>query len=233
MTYDSAQNWSAVHTARSSISYPAEAVIRIFKGSFPELRMEKPLDGQTLLDLGCGDGRHIPFFQSIGVQPFGLEITEDAVAQIKNNLSGCGVTAQIAVGDCGNIPFDNFFFDFVLAWNSCYYMSLRGTQFLEHVDEMARVLKPRGKIVVSIPKSTNFIFKNSVPHSMSGYRVITNDPFRVRDGEVMRCFASAEEIQEEFSQSFHKFDHADIEMDWFGLDYNWFVFVAERKEMGS
>ncbi|MDB3892433.1 class I SAM-dependent methyltransferase [Alphaproteobacteria bacterium] len=228
MTYSSTQKWGKIYSDNTSVSYPAEAVIRIFKGSFPELTMPKPRAGETILDVGCGDGRHLIFFKSLGLLPSGIEITDQIIADIKASLSDKNYDFDLSTGDCSNIPYADKSFDYLIAWNSCYYMSLNNVPFEDHVNEMARVIKPGGRIIVSIPKSTSFIFKNSIPHENAGYQVIQDDHFNARNGEVMRCFETKEEIQHDFSGHFGNFNHADIEMKWFGLAYNWFIFVAEK-----
>ena len=61
------------------------------------------------------------------------------------------------------------------------------------------------------------------------YRILDTDPWGDREGEIMRCFNSREEIVEEFGVHFNKFNHADLDIDWFGLSYHWHVFVAKKK----
>ena len=42
--------------------YPAEYVIRIFKGSYPKLNFDKKsYDGKKICDIGCGVGRNLPW----------------------------------------------------------------------------------------------------------------------------------------------------------------------------
>jgi hypothetical protein len=100
--------------------------------------------------------------------------------------------------------------------------------FTSHVAEMARVLKKNGWIICSIPKKSSFIFKGSTPAKVAGYRVLAKDPWGTREGEIMRCFETRNEVESEFSKWFTGFCHADIDMEWFGLSYHWHVFVARR-----
>ena len=130
--------------------------------------------------------------------------------------------------DC--LPFGDGFFEYLLSWNSCYYMSQgKSLEFGKNVSEISRVLKRGGWLICSIPKKSSFIFKNSKSAKKSGYRIIAKDPWGKREGEIMRYFESREEILSEFNDYFSHFCHSDIDMKWFGLDYNWHIFVAKKK----
>lgn len=97
--------------------------------------------------------------------------------------------------------------------------------------EMARVIKPGGWIVASLPKKNSFIFKNSVAADWPGYRVIKDDYFAGgRNGELMRCIADREDLVTSFAPHFEGFCHADLDMEWFGLPYHWHVFCAQKKQ---
>lgn len=229
MPYDAAASWRSIYTQDGSLAYPAEGVIRIFKGSFPNLHMPKPSPGNSILDVGCGDGRHLPMFHAQGLRIAAVEIADQIAAQLQERMETLGVVADIRTGHAAELPFEDESFDYLLTWNSCYYMSLADADFQQHVSEMARVLRQGGWIVASIPKKDNFIFKGSKPHTVPGYRVIQDDFFGSRNGEIMRCMESREDLERSFSGHFEGFCHADLDMDWFGLSYRWHVFAAQRK----
>lgn len=213
------------------MAYPAEGVIRIFKGRFPNLAMPRDHTDLSILDLGCGDGRHLPFFHSLGFNVSAVEITDAICDVLQDRMYDYGVDADIQTGHAGSLPFDNASFDRLLTWNSCYYMSFGGQFFEDHVTEMARVLKPGGWIVASIPKKTSFIFSNSVETDWPGYRVIMDDYFAGgRNGEIMRCMTNREDLVGSFSPHFESFCHADLDIEWFGLPYHWHVFCAQKRE---
>ena len=103
--------------------------------------------------------------------------------------------------------------------------------FNKHVEEMSRVLKTNGTLILSIPKKTSFIFKNS-KIIKKGYRLIRDDYFKVREGQVMRCFSDKLEIEKNFKANFKSFNHSSIDIDWFGLNYHWHILIA-KKEMST
>ena len=223
---DAANQWTKFYTENTEIMYPAEAVIRIFKGTYPNLKMPKPKARDAILDVGFGDGRHFPLFASLGMRLAGSEISQEIVDAVAGRMS-FDTYMDLRVGTCGNLPWENGIFDFLMAWNSCYYMN-SDADFRGHVTEMARVIKPGGWIVCSVPKASCFIFKDC--EEMNDlYVTIRDDHFGLRNGEVMRRLRSTEEVEAAFAPGFTNFCHADIDIDMFGLAYNWHVFVAERR----
>lgn len=103
--------------------YPAEYVIRIFKGKYPRLNLSKDsFKNKKICDVGCGDGRHLVFLRKCGFDVYGVEITEKIVNKVKNNLLKAKIDADVRVGTNDNIPFKDNYFDYLLSWNACYYM---------------------------------------------------------------------------------------------------------------
>lgn len=230
MKYNAKREWQKLYTENQDIAYPAEGVIRILKGSFPGLKMPKTTSGK-ILDLGCGDGRHFPLFEQIGLKGYGTEITDHICEKLQDILTNLGIRYEdILKGTTDCLPFPDNYFDYLLSWNSCYYMTAGGClDFGKHIIEMARVIKDMGWIICSIPKKSSFIYKNSKSFEKKGYRVIAKDPWGQREGEIMRYFESREELSSEFCSHFSELCHADIDMEWFGLAYHWHVFVAQKK----
>ena len=230
MNYNAGDKWKSLYNENNDVAFPAEGVIRIFKGKFPNLLMPSDHEGLSILDLGCGDGRHLPFLNGLGYTVSATEISEIISVTIQKKMLSLGIEVDVASGHAGNIPFKSGAFDRLLTWNSCYYMSSGSGQFEDHVAEMARVLKSDGWIIASIPKKTSFIFKNTTPGKRDGYRTIEDDYFQgLRNGEVMRCMEDVSDLETSFGPYFQNFCHADLDMEWFGLRYHWHVFCAQRR----
>lgn len=226
--YDPKTEWAKNFLNKTSISFPSEYVIRIFKGNYPNLNLTKNnFHRKKICDIGCGDGRNIVLLHQCDFDIFGTEISEELVNNTKTNLNKLGISAGIKVGTNDYLPFDKNYFDYLLSWNSCYYMG-KNTSFQTHVNEFARILKPDGYLILSIPKKTNFIFSKSVTIN-DGYQIIKNDPFNIRNGEILRMFENEKEIQESFSDFFTKFIFGSIEDDCFGFNYHWHLLVCQKK----
>jgi len=100
-----------------------------------------PKSGGSILDVGCGVGQVVGRLHSQGFQVFGVDVSEPNIARAQKVCANC----QVYNGK--TLPFKDAFFDSVGAFN-----------VLEHVDEpelfiqeLVRVCRPGGKIVVSSP----------------------------------------------------------------------------------
>jgi SAM-dependent methyltransferase len=207
--------------------YPAEYVIRIFKGKYPRLNLNKDMFcSQSICDVGCGQGRNMFFLADCGFKEVcGVEITKELVDYVNGKMSG-RVLAK--VGKNSSIPFPDSYFDFILSWNACYYMD-DDLCFDKNVYELSRIAKPGANLVCSIPKKSCFIYKGSDPSDKQGYRIIRKDPFNLRNGSVLRMFEDENDITASFSEYFRDFVFASVEDDCFGFDYHWHLMVCTRK----
>ena len=227
-TYDAKKEWSNEFLNKKDFSYPSEYVIRIFKGNYPNLHFSKvSMKNKKICDLGCGDGRNLVLLNECDFKLFGVEISEDIVNKVKLRMKHQKIKCDIKEGNNSKIPFKKSFFDFLLSWNSCYYVDDE-LKFENVVEEFARVIKKNGYLILSIPKKSCFIYKNSKPVK-KGYRMVMDDPFKVRNGQVLRYFENQNEIQKSFSKYFTNFVSASIEDDCFGLNYHCHILICQKK----
>jgi SAM-dependent methyltransferase len=102
---------------------------------------------QTTLDLACGEGRLTRLLASRGHRVVGVDA---APTMVRNAVTHA--EAQPAInGDATRLPFRDEAFDLVVA-----YMCLHDIdQMPETVAEVARVLKPGGRLAAAIPHPVN------------------------------------------------------------------------------
>ncbi|MEE9913482.1 MAG: class I SAM-dependent methyltransferase [Deltaproteobacteria bacterium] len=117
---------------------------------FHELNL-KP--GARVLDAGCGSGRHLRGLAKLpGLKIFGIDRNArdvaDALDGLKNMPDALSCDYRVETADINALPFDDAFFDCVIC-----------SEVLEHVpeheqalSELVRVLKPKGHLVVSVPR---------------------------------------------------------------------------------
>jgi len=135
------ENWTK-HFLGREISYPAEYVIKIFKGKYPNLNLsQNGFVGKKICDFSCGDGRHLQFFKNCGFDVYATEISEGLVKIVSDNIKPLDL--DMRVGNNIKNPFSDSFFDYFLSWNACYYMD-DNLDFDIHVREIARTIKKGG-----------------------------------------------------------------------------------------
>lgn len=220
--------YDAFYKAREAARvYPVEFVVRAFLGSYPRLKSDKTLyPGRRVLDLGFGDGRNMPLLADLGMEVHGIEITQEICRRAVERLAALGYGVEARVGRNHRIPYDDAFFDHIVACHSCYYVD-PGTTFQDNVREVARVLKPGGRFVFSAPIGTSYILTGATPLG-DGHMRIANDPYGVRNGYIMRKFDTAVEIEAAIAPFFVDARVGAARNDWWGIDEQVWIVVCNR-----
>lgn len=85
-----------------------------------------------LLDVGCGRGEHVEIFNEMGFDAYGVDLEANSRK------------TKIVDLETGKIPFADNFFDFIMCKSAIEH--IRNVYHL--TEEMYRVLKPGGKVVI-------------------------------------------------------------------------------------
>lgn len=101
----------------------------------------------SILDVGCGMGGLFSVMANDNrLEKFGIDFSAKAIEIIKKRVKG-----EFIVGDVHNLPYENSRFDRIVC-----------IETVEHVDspdglikEMIRILKPSGKILITVPNEEN------------------------------------------------------------------------------
>ncbi len=113
-------------------------------GKFKKSKLLR-LGGQSILSVGCGEGKYLEFCRASGRRAVGVDISESAVEQAQKRSGG-----RALVADALNIPFADKSFDTVTLWDA-----------LEHVEDDCAALKEslrvaRQNVLVSVPGEDAF-----------------------------------------------------------------------------
>ncbi len=118
-----------------------EAEARLCLETLPRLA---PLGEGPVLDLACGDGRHLAPLASRGQPAVGLDLSPPLLAGACERRAACGGSWHLVRGDMRQLPFASGSFTAVLSLFTSfgYFGGLAAHVGL--MDEIARVLRPQG-----------------------------------------------------------------------------------------
>jgi ubiquinone/menaquinone biosynthesis C-methylase UbiE len=217
------------YAKRKSIKvYPTEFVVRTFLAEYPGLKFEKCPQGARVLDMGFGDGRNTVFLCDLGLDVCGVEITQGIVEQTCERLHNLGYNADLRVGRNSEIPFEDDYFDVILACHCCYYCD-EGETLVDNLKEYSRVLKNGGYLVASVADKASYIFKGAVAE-VDGSMRINNDPYGNRIGYRLHGFSHREDMQDYFSEFFKNFSIGSAGNDYYGVEERVFWVVCQKNE---
>ncbi len=109
---------------------------------------------RTVLDLGCGTGRHLVQLASRGFEVHGVDSSRHAVRLAREWLKSKKLSAHILLCDiAAPLPYSGEYFDAVISIQVVHHAiseTIRGI-----VSEIERVTKPEAIIFVTVPRSRN------------------------------------------------------------------------------
>jgi SAM-dependent methyltransferase len=115
---------------------------------FTELLIEHGL--RTVLDLGCGTGRHVVYMAQKGLRVSGLDNAPTALKLTKQWLTREGLTTNLILSDMRQpLPFDDGSFDTVLSTQVIHHSIL--ADVLSTAREIERIVRKDGLIMISVP----------------------------------------------------------------------------------
>jgi SAM-dependent methyltransferase len=103
---------------------------------------------RRILDLGCGDGRHLVWFGARGFEMFGLDIAPTALARAGEFLAEAKLSAETACSDMSALPWADGFFDAVISVQVINHHDIDGIR--KTVAEIHRVLRPGGFLFATV-----------------------------------------------------------------------------------
>ena len=103
-----------------------------------------PVAGKTLLDVGCGDGALASELARRGAIVTGLDADPAMIAAARRSVGVEGARLHLVEGRAETLPFGQATFDIALAVTVLCFVR----DATQAVREMARVLKPEGRLVV-------------------------------------------------------------------------------------
>ncbi len=102
-------------------------------------------DPADILDLGCGNGNVLDLLQQKSdARLYGIDLSEKMIQQAKKRF---GDKVELQIGDAEKLPYRERFFDIIIC-NASFHHYIHPDMVIE---EMKRVLKPQGTIILGDP----------------------------------------------------------------------------------
>jgi len=144
---------------------------------------------ETILDLGCGLGRHSQLFASNKFNTTALDSSESGLLKVQKAAKENNLRIGIVQADLTKLPFNAGSFDCVLAYHSIYHVDTKGLS--EAVNELYRVLRPNAEMYLT------FNSKSNPTYSDPNNKVI-DDNVRMKqeeDGSILpHCYCDLDNI---------------------------------------
>lgn len=102
--------------------------------------------GELALDLGCANGRHVPALAAVARKVVAVDISR---ALLRRGRSEHGSAAEWTQGDALSLPIKTDAIDLALYIATLHHLPTRSAR-IRSLDELARVLDPNGRALVSV-----------------------------------------------------------------------------------
>ena len=157
-------------------------------------------DVRSVLDLGCGTGRHLLPLASEGFQTTGLDHSPSAIAECRNRLDRLGLNARLQCANMTDIPLPDQPFDAVIAFNSIYHGD--AAQLSRIAQTLHAILRPGGVGFITLPSRENRMYGKGElvgPHTYLSPGMFAG--LFPNDGErgIPHYFSSEDDIRSFFS----------------------------------
>ncbi|MFC1532845.1 class I SAM-dependent methyltransferase [Thermodesulfobacteriota bacterium] len=133
----------------------------------------KKIGYNTFLDLGCGIGRHTLYMAKIGFNVFAFDLSVDGLSKLAKEAKLQELNIDIKNGDMLNLPYDNNFFDCLLAFHSIYHTDFEGLGKV--IYEIGRVLKKNGEMFITLNSKENDAWKIFSDRKIDEYTLIKTE----------------------------------------------------------
>lgn len=161
MTTSKGWNWDQIHDIRWS--QPSEELFLIAK-------RWKRAKKKKVLDLGAGTGRNSVFLTQQGFIVFAMDISSEGMEILNKKCIENEISIDIEVADMLLLPYEDSFFDAVVAFHVVYHTDRAGIE--KTISEIHRVLNKEGEIYLTFNAITNPSFRDPSNKRIDDFTVI-------------------------------------------------------------
>ena len=150
-----------------------------------QLDAYKAIEGATVIEIGCSDGRDAAEYTKHCEAYVGIDISDEAVAVATSRMLS---NAKFICVDAHVLPFEDAEFDFVIVNSLLHHLDLKVAFF-----EISRILKANGSLIYREPLGTNPFFQ-LYRHITPGARTVDERPFSFSDLELMEQYFKLDKV---------------------------------------
>ncbi len=158
----------------------------------------KKQGSRSILDLGCGLGRHSLLFARNGFKVTAVDISEYAIKKLREAEKRENVIITSKVCDMLELPYRENSFDCIFSYNAVSHTDTMG--FKRILDKIKKILKPDGEIFLTLCSKAAYSFcEANYPH------VDENTVIKTEDGpekNVPHFFVNLNDIKKFFEPEF-------------------------------
>lgn len=114
---------------------------------------------KSVLDLGCGLGRHAVLFAKYGFEVTAVDLSQEAIEFLQNYQQKENVKIRCQTADMNCLPFEENSFDCIFAMHSVGHADTGEVKKI--ITEITRVLKPDGTIFLTLCSKETYTFAES------------------------------------------------------------------------
>lgn len=155
-------------------------------------------DKRSVLDLGCGLGRHSILFAQHGFKVTAADISDYAVQQTREKADKLGLDIRTLVCDMAKLPFRENSFDCIFSYLSISHTDTEG--FAKILTDIKKILKPDGEIYLNLCSKETWSFKDA-----NFPKIDENTVIKTEDGPekgVPHFFVDLDDVKRLFEPDF-------------------------------
>jgi len=103
---------------------------------------------QTILDLGCGTGRHSIFLTNLGFTVSAFDLAEDGINLLRTKIQNLNLNIDVQAGDMLNLPYEPETFDCILSMFTIQHTDMDGLEII--LKDIYKLLKPKGEAFITL-----------------------------------------------------------------------------------
>lgn len=192
-------DWDDIYNKRGKIFTVPHPDMERLVNTFKEKKIRR------ILDLGCGNGRHLLFFAKKGFEVYGFDASPKGIELAHEWLNEEGEDVEIKCHRMENrFPYKDDFFDAIIAIQVIHHNFIG--DILKTIKEIERVLRTGGLIFITI---THFNERRSIKRDLKEVDRRTFIPQKGHEEGIPHYFFSIEELKD----SFNSFEILEIFID--------------------